>query len=222
MADPPGDERKSQAASPVLITEPQELAKREAENGLRQATEVLGIIEHFRDTGRAFKLRPSMILGLQRTALEGITSYAGLTRPAEIVIGGSRHQPPAAFQVPELLEELCDYVNEHWDDASAIHLCAYVMWRLNWIHPFVDGNGRTSRAAAYLALCVRLGYPLPGANTIPEQIASNKQPYYDALEAADEVLRTTGAIDVSRLESLLEDYLSAQLVGVFDQATGRS
>jgi len=32
-----------------------------------------------------------------------------------------------------------------------------------------------------LVLCVRLGYPLPGTHTIPEQIAANKKPYYDAL-----------------------------------------
>ncbi len=150
MADQPGEDRKSQAATPVLVTDPQELAKNaKPKTAFRQATEVLSMIEHFRDTGRPFRLRPSMILTLQRVALEGITSYAGLNRPADIAIGGSRHQPPPAYRVPELVEDLCDYVNENWDAATAIHLCAYVMWRLNWIHPFADGNGRTSRAAAY-------------------------------------------------------------------------
>lgn len=214
-------DRKSNAAIPALITDPQQRAKREAENGLRQAPEVLNMIGHFRDRERPFKLRPSMILNLQQIALEGITSYAGLTRPADIEIGGSKHQPPPAHLVPELMEELCDYVNDNWATSSAIDLCAFVMWRLNWIHPFVGGNGRTSRATAYLVLCVRLGYPLPGANTIPEQIAANKQPYYDALEAADEALPISGNFDVSLLETLLESYLSVQLVAVFDQATGR-
>lgn len=219
MADQAGD-RKSQAASPVLIQDPQELARREVENGLKQFDEVLGIVEHYRDTKRTFKLRPSIILGLQRTALDGITSYAGLTRPAGVAIGGSEHEPPGAHLVPGLLEEMCDHVNDNWASATALHLAAYVMWQLNWIHPFVDGNGRTARAVSYLVLCVKLGYPLPGARTIPEQIAANKQPYYDALEAADVALKNGGKPDVTALEKLLEGYLSAQLVAVVEQATG--
>jgi len=157
MADESGEDRKSQAVSPVLITDPHELARREVENGLKQFDEVLGIIEHYRDTKRPFKLRPSMILGLQRTALDGITTYAGLTRPAGVQIGGSKHEPPGAHLVPGLLEEMCDYVNDNWEKATALHLAAYVMWQLNWIHPFVDGNGRTARAVSYLVLCVKLG-----------------------------------------------------------------
>jgi hypothetical protein len=35
-------------------------------------------------------------------------------------------------------------------DATAIHLAAYLMWRLNWIHPFADGNGRTARMTSYV------------------------------------------------------------------------
>jgi len=123
--------------------------------------------------------------------------------------------------VPELLEDLCDYINANLDSATALHLAAYVMWRLNWIHPFDDGNGRTSRAVSYLVLCMKLGYPLPGTNTIPEQITANKSPYYDALEAADAACEK-GRADVGELETLLGGYLSAQLVGVIEQATGTS
>jgi Fic family protein len=110
-------------------------------------------------------------------------------------------------------------VNDKWSEATALHLSAYVMWRLNWIHPFDDGNGRTSRAVSYLVLCMKLGYPLPGTNTIPDQIAGNKKPYYEALEAADAAWKAN-LLDVSQLERLLGDYLSAQLVGVMEQASG--
>ena len=116
---------------------------------------------------------------------------------------------------------MCDYVNDHWEDRTALHLAAYMMWRLNWIHPFVDGNGRTSRAVSYLVLCVRLGYPLPGTNTIPDQIAANKKPYYTALEEADKAFEANGQPDVSALEKLLEAHLAAQLVAVVEQAGGK-
>jgi Fic family protein len=88
---------------------------------------------------------------------------------------------------------------------------------MNWIHPFVDGNGRTSRAVSYLVLCVRLGYRLPGTTTIPEQISRNKDPYYQALEAADNA-NTSGKLDLTEMERLLESLLANQLVSVLDSA----
>jgi len=216
--DTRGD-RKSKAASPVLITDPEERARREVDNGLRQFDAVLAIVEQYRDEKRDFKLRLSTILTLHRIALDGIGSFAGNFRPAGVEIGGSKHEPVGAHLVAEQVEALCDYVNDNWGIATALHLSAYVMWRLNWIHPFDDGNGRTSRAVSYLVLCMKLGYPLPGTNTIPEQIAGNKDPYYKALEAADAAWKDQ-RLDVSQLERLLGDYLSAQLVGVMEQASG--
>lgn len=122
--------------------------------------------------------------------------------------------------MPELIEELCDYVNDHWTESTPIHLASYVMWKLNWIHPFTDGNGRTSRAASYLVLCLRAGYLLPGRLTIPDQIAEDKSPYYLALEAADTAWTEKKAIDLAAMEKLLAELLARQLVDVLDNATG--
>jgi Fic family protein len=154
---------------------------------------------------------------LHRVALMGLSVYAGNWRPAGIAIEGSRHAPPDSFRIPELIEELCDYVNERWDEKSPLHLASYVMWKLNWIHPFTDGNGRTSRAASYLILCLRLGYLLPGKLTIPEQISADKTPYYKALEAAD-IAWGEGKIDLSAMKALLGSMLAAQLVAVHEDS----
>ena len=121
--------------------------------------------------------------------------------------------------VPEEIEHMCDYVNEHWNTSSPLHLAAYVMWKLNWIHPFTDGNGRTARATSYVVLCLRLGYRLPGTNTIPDQISRDKNPYYKALEAADQAW-TNKQIDLSVLEDYLSGLLANQLVSVHQQALG--
>ena len=118
--------------------------------------------------------------------------------------------------VAVLIEEMCDYVNENWSK-SPVHLAAYVLWRMNWIHPFVDGNGRTARALSYLVLSVRLGYRLPGTNTIPDQIASDKNPYYRALEDADKAF-SAGQVDVSKAEALVEVLLANQLASVLRAA----
>ena len=94
------------------------------------------------------------------------------------------------------------------------------MWKLNWIHPFTDGNGRTSRAASYFVLCMKLGYFLPGQLTIPDQISDNKDPYYDALEAAD-ANWAEGIVDLTAMKELLSNTLAKQLLAVHgDSAKG--
>lgn len=206
--------RHSRAFDAEIITDPDALARQEALNGLRQFDAVIRMVETFLDPQRQpFKFRPSHLLHLHREAMAGISGYAGNWRPAQIAIQGSQHAPPEAFEVPERIEELCDYVNEKWHEKSPIHLAAYVMWKLNWIHPFTDGNGRTSRAAAYMILCVKMGYILPGKRTIPDQIADNKTPYYKALENADRAWQA-GRIDLSAMKELIGSMLAQQLVAI--------
>jgi Fic family protein len=211
------EDRHSKPAEIELITDPEERARQEASNGIRQFDEVVEQINYWLQPERPFKLRISAILSLHRRALEGISFFAGVFRPGGIEIQGSKHEPPGAHLVPELLEQMCDYVNEHWATSSALHLAAYILWRMNWIHPFVDGNGRTSRVVSYLVLCTRLGYVLPGTRTIPEQISKNKDPYYKALEAADKA-NASGKLDLAEMEQLLESLLAGQLVSVIEAA----
>jgi Fic family protein len=147
--------------------------------------------------------------------------FAGNWRPASVVIEGSYHEPVGAHLVASLIEELCDYVNDNWQDKTAIHLAAYVMWRLNWIHPFSDGNGRTSRITSYVVLSIKTGCLLPGTVTIPDRIVENRGPYSKALESADATW-IKGSIDVTAMEELLERLLAVQLQGVIEAASGKN
>ncbi|MBL0375211.1 Fic family protein [Rhizobium sp. KVB221] len=213
------DRRHSVASEAYLIRDEKERAEAEARNGLLQFDLACQMIIDAIDRGEKWKLRTSAVLALHRAALNGISSYAGNFRPSDVAIQGSHHKPVQAFQVPELIEDLCDYVNENWDK-TGIHLAAYIMWRLNWIHPFSDGNGRTSRMVSYLVLSVKEGLLLPGRNTIPDQIVDNRKPYFDALEAADEA-EAAGRIDLSKMEDLIESMLAVQLTSVLERASGK-
>lgn len=219
MADE--SDRHSEAEEPSLISDPEERARVEAANGLRQYDHVVALVQEWTMPGRVFRLRLSQIFALQRTALQGLTNYAGMFRPGDVKIGKSKHKPPAAHLVADLVEQMCDYVNDNFSAKSDVHLAAYVLWRLNWIHPFVDGNGRTSRAVSYFVLCMKSGNVLPGKNTIPEQISNSKNPYYLALEAADEKW-AAGVIDLSELENLLSAALATQLADYHRTATGQA
>jgi Fic family protein len=212
--------RHSRAAEAELIEDPLRKAEAEALNGLRQYDLAVRMIQTALERAE-FKLRLSHILALHREALAGISSFAGNFRPAGVSIEGSKHEPAGAHLVPELVESMCDYVNENWKDRTALHLSAYVMWRLNWIHPFADGNGRTSRILSYLVLCIRTGWLLPGTPTIPEQIVSNRAPYFEALDAADAAWRDQ-QVDVSKMETLLAALLAKQLTSVYESAGGQA
>jgi len=216
-----GAQRHSRAAEAELITDPELKAEAEALNGLRQYDLAIRMAQDGIERGDDYRLRLSHILLLHREALNGISSFAGNFRPAHVEIEGSKHKPVGAHQVAELVEDLCEYVNVHWADATALHLAAYCMWRLNWIHPFADGNGRTSRALSYLVLCLKTGVVLGGTPTIPDQIVDNRNPYFEALDAADENWKE-GRVDVSKMEGLLETLLARQLRRLFEMAGGRS
>jgi Fic family protein len=205
-------------AEPLPQRTPEELAAIEARNGLRQFDRMVELIDQCTGTkGPRFRLRPSTVMELNRYAVEGLVEAPGAWRFVPITITGSRHAPPDHLQVPVEIDEMCEYVSSYWGDRSPIHMASYVMWRVNWIHPFVDGNGRTSRAISYLVLCAKLGYRLPGTKTIPERIAQDKRPYYQALDHADKAW-STGRIDVSEMERLLEAHLAAQLAEIQQQA----
>ena len=68
-----------------------------------------------------------------------------------------------------------------------------------------------------MVLCIRLGYRVPGTNTIPAQISADKTPYYKALEAADAAWRERN-VDLSILENYLSHLLAQQLASVVDDA----
>ena len=212
------DDRHSDADAPSLIVDEQQRAEREAINAIAQFDRVLDLVDEVERDHRPFRLRLSVIQELHRLALNGLSAYAGNWRPADVRIGKSSHTPPSAHLVAGLMEEMCDWVNDRWSIASPITLCAYVMWRLNWVHPFDDGNGRTSRAVAYLVLCAAVGHRFPGRLTIPELIARKKPPYYEALEQVDRSAKH-GEPDLTPMKALLESYLARQLADAFDAAS---
>ena len=202
------------------MSDPIEIARREAENGLRQFDVAIKIIaDYVKDKERPFRLRLGHILQLHKAALEGLHPLTGTFRNTPVEIRGSKHQPPEAAFVADEVQLMCEYINDHWANKSAVHLAAYVLWKMNWIHPFADGNGRTARAVSYVVLSLKIDSILPGTPTIPDQIAADKSPYYKALEAADQEWAKE-KVNVSALEDVIEGMLAKQLVNAAKQASG--
>ena len=165
---------------PGLYRTPEEKRHLESRNGAIQFLAVLHYAEEWNP--EKSQLNPDLIRELQRLAVNQIYTCAGRFRDGPVKIAGVLHEPPDHTQVPVLVEEMCAYVDLNWD-RTPIHLASFVMWRMNWIHPFFGGNGRTARAASYLVLCARLGFRLPGTPTIAEQIVAQRASFPGAYVA---------------------------------------
>ncbi len=102
----------------------------------------------------------------------------GNYRDSEVRISGSEHIPPKAGDVPKLLEKL---FTEFYSEKKTLHpieLAALLHNKFVNIHPFTDGNGRTARLLMNWILL---------RNKFPPVVieVSNKERYYNAIEAAD-------------------------------------
>lgn len=121
------------------------------------------------------------IKGLHQLILKGIDDdNAGRYRSHNVIISGAKHRPPEYIKVPELMEKLIMNYDE-WDKYHPIVRAALLHGELVKIHPFIDGNGRTSRLIMNMEL-MRSGY-------VPVIIKKdNRLKYYEALDKA----HTTG------------------------------
>jgi Fic family protein len=144
---------------------------------------------------------------LNHVAVANISQFGGRFREEPIYVG--THIPPHFRQVPELMDRFISTIHENWH-WTATELAAYGLWRLNWIHPFIEGNGRTARAICYYLLCVRSGSLLPGRRIVPERIRDDRMGYEAGLHAADRAWEE-GNLDFSELEAYLARLLQAQL-----------
>lgn len=147
---------------------------------------------------------------LNAAAIANIAQFGGRFRKQPIAVGD--HIPPHFRDVDEEIDIMLSIVHENWTLVrSPTVLAAFVLWRLNWIHPFVEGNGRTARAACYYLICLRAGQLLPGKKIVPERIRDKRKPYYAALKAADLHWENEGQLNVDQLAAYLQDLLRDQL-----------
>lgn len=115
--------------------------------------------------------------------IHGIVLYgidrenAGVYRKLPVAIAGSKHLPPQPYLLQDLMEDYFQFYELHKDDLHPVVLAAEMHERLVSIHPFIDGNGRTSRLIMNLIL-LQHGFPL----AIIGGDYESRMAYYDALE----------------------------------------
>jgi Fic family protein len=126
------------------------------------------------------KFTPAILLDINRIILKGSVheEESGRFRQKRVMITGSRHVPPNYVVVPDKMDEL--YQNlETWQaqNKHPVEIAADLHFELVRIHPFVDGNGRTSRLVMSFWL-MQNGYTI--ANLSGDD--TDKLRYFAALE----------------------------------------
>ena len=130
----------------------------------------------------------SLVCEFNQTLTQGPNSEnqtPGKFRAATVLITRTDYTPPPAVDVRSHMVDFAHRIVRDCGNNDWPQLHAYVLWRLNWIHPFYDGNGRTARQFSYFLLCVKFGKLLPGRLTIIQQIQARKEEHYEALGEAD-------------------------------------
>jgi Fic family protein len=138
--------------------------------------DAIAYVKHLIDSKTEFN--ELELLTIHNLILRGIdAANAGKYRTVQVMIKGSAHMPPAPFLVAKQMEDYFIWYEQHKTKMHPVLLAAEMHERLVTIHPFIDGNGRTSRLVMNLLL-IKHGYVI--ANIKGE--AASRMNYYNALE----------------------------------------
>lgn len=181
-------------------------------NGGRQFSFLQSIVSAANQTGQPF-LSQAILKALNFHAIACLHTNAGEYRPCPVHVAypnpADNYLAPDHFRVHALMDNFINVVNSNWRDADPVALAAFVLWRLCAIHPFINGNGRTARAAAYFTICVKMGGWLPGTENFTTLLKKH-QNYNSALKYADQT-SAVGNLDLSPLVVVVGECLQQQL-----------
>jgi hypothetical protein len=183
----------------------------EISNGDRQYSFLRSIVVASLKMERPF-LSQNVIKALNYHAITCLHTTPGEYRPCEVEVGKGEdaYHPPPHYRVQALMDDFVNGVNRHWIQADPVVLACFVLWRLNHIHPFINGNGRTARVTSYFVLCLKNEGWLRGDPILPELIKQNRPEYVAALKAVDRSV-VAGELALGPLHTLVTRLLAEQI-----------
>ncbi|MCI9413952.1 MAG: Fic family protein [Clostridiales bacterium] len=126
----------------------------------------------------------------------------GIYRQVEVRISGAGHRPPPPSEMYRQVKAFFADLPYKKDELNSIELAAWMHAEFVRIHPFEDGNGRTSR--------MMMNYQLMAHGFLPVSIAKeNRLEYFEALEtyAIEQNLEPFAEMIAALEEQRLDEYL---------------
>ena len=152
-------------------------------------------------------LSQTLIKLLHSHAIAGLYADAGQYRRSGVRI--ENHIAPDHYRIQSLMDDFVDDANRNWQNIEPVTFAAYVFWRLTWIHPFINGNGRTARAISYYALCVQKKEWLPGRVLLPQLLVQHQAECHEAIHIAN-THKGFGQVELKPLQELFARLLAEQ------------
>lgn len=167
-------------------------------------TEALEYLYELVDKDKGNTLSERLIRELNQIVMRDIDKeWAGRYRNSSVIIGGANHTPPDAVEVSKLMQELIDWMRQNRKKLHPVELAAILHHRLANIHPFFDGNGRTSRLVMNIIL-MQAGFPLVVI------LKNDRKRYYRSLAEADKGNYTPFVLFIAQaVQRSLDIYLKA-------------
>lgn len=148
-------------------------------------------------------LTESIIKQIHSLVLVAEPQDRGVYRKLPVRILGANHTPPQPYLVPKQMEDLIINYKKWIKTKNIVEVVSLLHLNFEFIHPFIDGNGRTGRLLVNLVL-MQNGFP-------PIDIKfSDRQRYYDCFEDFAISNKPTAMIDLisDLLIQRLKEYLS--------------
>ena len=143
--------------------------------------------------------------------MQGLIEGAGQYRTKSVgIFKGSAvaHMAPPAWNVDHLMKNLFSYLKNE-TDTLIIKSCVF-HYEMEFIHPFMDGNGRMGRL--WQTLLLMKYNPVFQYLPIEAQIKASQQEYYDALGRSDTAGIATAFVEymLERIYQSLEELIESQ------------
>lgn len=92
-----------------------------------------------------FEQPEAFVREINRLIIRGIQPKEGQYRSGSVSLAGVDFEPPQSSSIPAFMRQFADEIQTRGKDRSPLEFSASLHTKLVWIHPFVDGNGRTAR-----------------------------------------------------------------------------
>lgn len=126
--------------------------------------------------------------------MQALVDDAGRFRRGGVGVFGEQglvHMAPPADRVPMLMNDLFDWLKTS-KDHLLIRSCVF-HYEFEFIHPFIDGNGRTGRL--WQSLILGKLHPMFEHLPVENMVYANQQAYYDAITASTKAAQSGPFID---------------------------
>lgn len=152
--------------------------------------EVRNAIAIYENLGAFKPSSEKSFLKAHKILMKGLIDAAGSYRKKGVgIVKGSQvaHLAPPASNVPQLMKGLFEYLKDP-EELSLIKSCVF-HYEMEFIHPFIDGNGRMGRLWQTLVLYGE--YPVFEHLPFESLISENQDQYYHVLSQCDKAGKST-------------------------------